>query len=96
MLKERRSLQFEYVLSGDCWRMVGSEIDWEVAKLLGSILLACPHVIKSPSSPQQVMGQLVSALARHRLDGGFIHEELTEDRYRITIVVDARRDKPKQ
>lgn len=95
MLKVRPSVGFEYVLKWGRWWRVRAMADREVAKTIGRAVLRCPWVIKPPASPSHLVPPLFLALAKHKLDGGFIHEELSHDRYRVTIVVDARREKPK-
>lgn len=93
-LRMRRVIGFEYKLRGERWRLCCSESDREVAQVIGKEVLRHPRTIPLPKSPQQHAGTIILALARHKLDGGFVHEELSEDRYRATIVVDVRREKP--
>jgi hypothetical protein len=98
MLVPRRSLEFEWAFTKNCWRLVRAQVDWEVAKLLGPILMNYPRVIKVPLSPQYFVARVFLALAQHKLDGGYVyevHDELDPNRYSVTIVVDGRREKLK-
>jgi hypothetical protein len=91
----RKSVGFKYVLEKDWWRLVDSVIDVDVSNVVGSAVFQYPLAIRLPASPQHLIGPLLCVLAKHKLDGGITHEELGDDSYRVTIVVDARREKSK-
>jgi hypothetical protein len=97
MFATKRSVEFEYAFSAGRWRLVHAGVDWEVAKLLGSILLNYPRVIEPSSSPERFATQLLVALAEHKLDGGDKREVFDDDHlhYQFMIVVDDRREKPR-
>jgi hypothetical protein len=94
-MNARKSVRFEYAISCGRWRAENVDIDREVAALLGAVILNYPRTIPLPASPQHFIARVVLALAEHKLDGGYVHEEFGEDHYCATIVVDKRRDKPK-
>lgn len=89
-----RSIRFGYAVTVDGWHLSEREIDEVVCRIIGREAVRCPRVIAPPSSPQQLLARMVLVLAEHKLDGGFIHEMLSDDYYCATIVVEARRDKP--
>lgn len=93
MFATRRSIEFEYAFSAGRWRLIRAEIDWEVAKFLGPILLNYPRVLKPPLSPQYFAAQLLVALGKYKLDGGDKREVCSDGHYHFAIVVDGRPEK---
>lgn len=96
MSEFERFVSIEYTRNGDGWHLVKTVVQPpEFATMIGEEALREPSVGKSEFPPQYThIRELVLALTKHKLDGGFIHEDPGENHYCATIELKKQQEKP--
>ena len=94
MFQIKRLVGVKYEQRGERWYLMDRIVDPGVADLVGREMSEYPLIVEPPSHPQRFLGKILLVLARHNLDGGFIHEKWGDHCYSATISVEGRREKP--